>query len=96
VSSHSAAHASAPHSRNLTDKQLDAIAESNGLVGTVFATGFLRPDGAWHDDTPLDVIVRHIDYLVERLGITRVAFGSDFDGARIPKALGDATGMPKL
>lgn len=96
VSSHTAAHAIAPHSRNLTDKQLDAIAESDGLVGTVFATGFLRPDGAWHDDTPLEVIVRHIDYLVERLGITRVAFGSDFDGARIPKALADATGMPKL
>lgn len=96
VSSHSAAHAVAPHSRNLTDKQLDAIADSDGLVGIVFATGFLRPDGAWDDDTSLEVIVRHIDYLVERLGITRVGFGSDFDGARIPKALGDASGMPRL
>ena len=96
VSSHTAAHAIAPHSRNLTNKQLDAIAESDGLVGIVFATGFLRPDGSWADDTPLEIIVRHIDYLVERLGISRVAFGSDFDGARIPKALGDATGMPRL
>lgn len=96
VSSHSAAHAVAPHSRNLTDKQLDAIAERDGLVGVVFATGFLRPDGGWHDDTPLEVIVRHIDHLVDRLGITRVGFGSDFDGARIPKAMGDVTGMPQL
>ena len=96
VSSHSAAHTVAPHSRNLTDKQLDAIADSDGLVGVVFATGFLRPDGAWDDDTSLEVIVRHVDYLVNRLGITRVGFGSDFDGARIPKALGDATGMPRL
>jgi len=96
VSSHSAAHAVAAHSRNLTDKQLDAVRESDGLVGVVFATGFLRPDGSWQDDTSLDVIVRHIDYLVERLGISRVGFGSDFDGARIPKALGDASGMPRL
>lgn len=96
VSSHSAVHAVAPHSRNLTDKQLDAIAESDGLVGILYATGFLRPDGSWDDETSLDIIVRHIDYLVERLGIDRVAFGSDFDGARIPKALGDVTGMPRL
>jgi len=96
VSTHTAAHSVAPHSRNLTDKQLDAIAESDGLVGIIFATGFLRPDGSWDDETPLDIIVRHIDYLVERIGIDRIAFGSDFDGARIPKALGDATGMPRL
>jgi membrane dipeptidase len=25
-----------------------------------------------------------------------VAFGSDFDGARIPNAVGDATGLPRL
>jgi membrane dipeptidase len=41
-------------------------------------------------------MVRHIDYLVERLGIDRVGFGSDFDGATIPNAIGDVTGVPKL
>ena len=33
---------------------------------------------------------------VERLGIDRVGFGSDFDGAKIPQAIGDVAGLPKL
>ena len=35
----------APASRNLTDAQLDAIAESGGVVGLNYAVGFLRDDG---------------------------------------------------
>ena len=41
-------------------------------------------------------MVRHIDYLVERLGIDRVGFGSDFDGALMPTELKDVTGLPRL
>ena len=43
VASHSAAHALCESSRNLTDRQLDAIGASGGLVGIVFACPFLRP-----------------------------------------------------
>lgn len=96
VATHSNAHAICPSPRNLTDKQLDAIKESDGMVGINFHVGFLREDGQRDADTPLDVMVRHVDYLVERLGIDRVGFGSDFDGARMPRELGDATGLPKL
>jgi membrane dipeptidase len=52
VASHSAAHAICPSSRNLTDRQLDAIRVSSGLVGIVYACAFLRPDGADDADTP--------------------------------------------
>jgi len=45
IASHSACHALAPASRNLTDRQLDAIAASGGLVGVVYAVNFLRADG---------------------------------------------------
>lgn len=96
VATHSNAHAIAASTRNLTDKQLDAIKESDGMVGVNFATSFLREDGARDPNTPLDIIVRHVDYLVERLGIDRVGFGSDFDGAKIPAALGDVAGLPRL
>ena len=96
VATHSCVHALCPVSRNLTDRQLDAIRESDGMVGLNFAVSFLREDGANDPDTPLSVLVRHIDYLVERLGIDRVGFGSDFDGATIPLELGDAAGLPKL
>lgn len=96
VATHSNAHALAASTRNLLDKQLDAIAESDGMVGLNFAVGFLREDGQPNADTPLDTMVRHIDYLVERLGIDRVGLGSDFDGAMIPREVGDAAGLPKL
>ena len=96
VATHSNAHALSPSSRNLTDKQLDAIRESGGVVGVNFHVGFLRPDGEREPETPLSAIADHVDYLVERLGPDKVAFGSDFDGATMPNALGDAAGLPRL
>jgi membrane dipeptidase len=96
VASHSAAHAICPCSRNLTDSQLDAVAESDGLVGIVFASLFLRPDFADTGDTPMSLIVEHARYVAERIGVRHVAFGSDFDGAVIPDELGDVAGIPKL
>jgi membrane dipeptidase len=96
VATHSNAHAVCPASRNLTDRQLDAIADSDGIVGVNFHVGFLRPDGARDADTPLDVVVDHVDYLVARLGIDRVALGSDFDGATMPTELADCSKLPNL
>jgi membrane dipeptidase len=96
VATHSSAHSLCPTSRNLTDRQLDAIRESEGMVGVNFAVGFLREDGKDEEDTPLETLVRHVDYLVERLGVERVGFGSDFDGAKVPREMGDASGLPKL
>jgi membrane dipeptidase len=94
VASHSAAHALAPASRNLTDPQLDAIGSSGGLVGIVFACQFLRADLAEDPDTPLELIARHARHVADRIGAAHVALGSDFDGATIPAALDGAAGMP--
>jgi membrane dipeptidase len=96
VATHSNAHTLCPASRNLTDAQLDAIRDSGGMVGVNFAVAFLREDGGESEDTPLEAVVRHVDYLVERVGIDRVGFGSDFDGAKVPKQLRDAAGLPNL
>jgi membrane dipeptidase len=96
VATHSNAHALCPTTRNLTDKQLDAVKESEGLVGLNFGVNDLRADGGRDTNTPLEVLVQHIDYLVERLGIDGVALGTDFDGTAIPAEIGDATGMPKF
>lgn len=96
VATHSNAHALSASTRNLLDKQLDAIAESDGMVGLNFAVGFLREDGQPNAATPLETMVRHIDYLVGRVGLDRVGLGSDFDGAMIPQAIGDAAGLPRL
>lgn len=96
VATHSNVHALCPSSRNLTDKQLSAIAESNGMVGLNFATCFLRSDGATRPDTGLDVMAQHLDYLIDKLGEDRVGLGSDFDGAGVPEDIGSVAGLPVL
>lgn len=97
VATHSNAHALCASTRNLTDRQLDAIRDSGGVVGVNFAVSFLREDGLVRPaDTGIDAIVRHVDYLVDRMGIDHVALGSDFDGAVIPAELGGVAGLPRL
>jgi membrane dipeptidase len=96
VVSHSAAHAVTPLSRNLTDDQLDAVADTGGVVGLTFAANALRPDGESDADAPIDVAVDHVDHLVDRMGVEHVALGSDFDGATVVDAIGDAAGLPVL
>ena len=96
VATHSCVHALCPSARNLTDKQLDAIRDSNGLVGLNLSVNDLRADAHRNADTSLDIVVKHFTYLIDRLGIDRVALGSDFDGATIPAAIGDVSGLPHL
>ncbi len=96
VATHSNVHALTPHPRNLTDKQLDAVRDSNGIVGLNYAVGFLRDDGKQDSHTPIETMVRHIEYLVDTIGIDRVALGSDFDGTTVPREIADASGNWKL
>lgn len=96
VVTHAGAHALCPSSRNLTDRQLDAVAASGGVVGVVFAAAFLRADGCEDPDTPVDRIAEHALYMISRMGAEHVALGSDFDGALIPAPLGDVTGLPRV
>lgn len=96
VATHSNAHALCPATRNLTDRQLDAVRDSGGVVGVNFAVAFLREDGKEEADTSISEIARHVDYLVRRMGVDHVGLGSDFDGATIPRGLGDASGLPLL
>lgn len=96
VVSHAAAHSIAPMPRNLTDEELDAIADSGGLVGVVFDTVMTRNDGELVFDTALDVIASHVEYIAERIGLDHVALGSDFDGCHPPAALDDASKMQAL
>ena len=97
VATHSNVHVLSAVSRNLTDTQLDAIKESNGVVGLNYAVSFLRVDGQRDpDNTPVSLMVDHIDYLVDKLGIDGVALGSDYDGTTLPSEMGDAVGQPVL
>ncbi|MFV0411566.1 MAG: dipeptidase [Paracoccus sp. (in: a-proteobacteria)] len=96
VSTHSGAHAVSASSRNLTDDQLRMIAASRGLVGLNFAAGFTREDGRRLPFDGFEPYLRHLDHLIGILGEDGVALGSDFDGALMPKDLGDARALPGL
>ncbi|MCE8546674.1 dipeptidase [Ruegeria pomeroyi] len=96
VATHSNAHAICPISRNLTDDQLRAIAESDGMVGLNFAVAFLREDGRKLSDVPLETMLRHLDHLMGILGEDRVGLGSDYDGAIVPEALTTVADLPVL
>jgi membrane dipeptidase len=96
VATHSNVHALTPSTRNLTDDQLEAVKDSEGIVGLNFGVNDLREDGDNNADVPLERMVRHLDYLVDKLGIDGVGLGTDFDGTKIPQEIGDVTGLPKL
>lgn len=96
VATHSNAHAITPHARNLTDDQLRAIAESDGMVGLNFAVAFLREDGKMLADVPISQMLKHIDHLMTVLGEDSVGLGSDYDGAVVPEELTLVSGLPKL
>lgn len=96
VATHSNVHALSTTPRNLTDRQLVQIRDSSGMVGLNYSVNFLRDDGMRVSSTGLDVMVRHIDYLIDKLGEDHVGLGSDFDGCTVPDAIKDVTGVSSL
>lgn len=96
VATHACAHALCPSTRNLTDRQLDAIRDTDGVIGLNLAVYDIRADAHLDEDTPLEIVVRQIEYLIDRVGVDRVALGSDFDGTVVPRKIRDASGLPHL
>ena len=96
VATHSNVHALCPSSRNLTDRQLDIIRDSRGMVGLNYAVGFLNADGSKDAARGWEPMLRHLDYMIARMGEDHVGLGSDFDGAEIPEVLGDVAGLQGL
>jgi membrane dipeptidase len=96
VVSHAGANAIAPIPRNVTDRQLDAVRGSGGLVGVLFDAVMTHADGDLDAQGSLETIARHVEHMAERMGVEHVALGSDFDGCRPPAALADATRTQSL
>jgi membrane dipeptidase len=96
VATHSNAYALSASPRNLTNRQLKQIRESNGMVGFNYATFYIRDDGNASPDMGWEPLLRHLDHLIEHLGEDGVGLGSDFDGCIVPTLIGDVTGVPRL
>lgn len=76
VCSHSSARALCDHPRNLTDDQLRAIAEKDGVVQVCLYGGFLCAD---RPATVKDAVA-HLQHMISVMGIRHVGIGTDFDG----------------
>lgn len=93
IASHSSAAYLNKHVRNLTDMQIQAIAAAGGVVHVNFHRPFLAANP---DTATLDTLVDHIDHIVGLVGVDFVGLGSDFDGAKMPQGLEDASKMPSI
>lgn len=93
---HTGVHAICPVARNLTDRQIDAVGASGGVIGIAYDVAMVRRDGGLVRETPLTIFADHILYIADRIGVEHVALGSDFDGATIAASIGDVRGVQGL
>lgn len=75
IASHSNSRALCNVPRNITDEQIKAIGESNGLVGINAFNEFIHVD---RDKRNVDYLINHIEHIVDLIGIDHVVFGFDF------------------
>ena len=93
IASHSNCRAICNSPRNLTDDQIKAIADKDGVIGINFAPSFLTNSGK----ASIDDVVKHIEHIVEIAGINHVGLGTDYDGiSSTPNGLEDVSKLPNL
>ena len=78
------------HTRNLTDGQITAIIENQGVIGLNFYTEFV---GGSRD---LDMVRAHLDRLLELGGERSAALGGDWDGCDTIADLPAIDSLPRL
>lgn len=93
VFSHGCVFARHPHSRNLTDDQLRALAEAGGVMGMAFYDRFVAEENG-----DLESLLDHFEHAVGVAGPDCVGLGSDFDGlpAGTVPLVPDAAHLPML
>lgn len=75
VASHSNCRTICGHIRNLTDEQIKALIQKDGLIGINFVPFFVA-----EHEPKLTNLFDHIDHIVSLGGENHLFFGSDFDG----------------
>lgn len=78
IMSHTAVYSLCNHARCMTDDQIRALAAKGGAMGIAFAPQFIHPEGG--EKASIDLLVDHIAYVADLVGIEYVAIGSDYDG----------------
>lgn len=73
--SHGNARSICNHIRNLDDKQLQLLKESNGVIGLAVMRFFLNDD---KESANIGDVIKHVIYIKDNFGIDHVGFGFDF------------------
>lgn len=76
INSHTACARFVDIERNFDDAQLRELAQTGGLAAVTYVPRFLTPSGPVSSQE----VFRHLEHMVEIMGIEHVALGSDFDG----------------
>ncbi|WP_440602755.1 dipeptidase [Bacillus sp. GB_SG_008] len=76
IASHSNSYELCQHPRNLTNEQIKALIQKDGMIGITFVPMFL----AANKSVCMDDILRHVEHVCMLGGEKNVGFGSDFDG----------------
>lgn len=93
---HTGAHAVSPHSRNLTDDQLRAIADSGGVVGLTLGSMSYADEADPDADATAADLAEHASHVADTVGVDHLALGSDFDGARLLDDVAEVTDLPRV
>jgi membrane dipeptidase len=101
LATHSNCKALCDHHRNLTDEQIEALAEKGGVINLSFCAGFIKDSVSSSDPESLSKVtiedwLDHLDHAVELIGADHVGVGSDFDGGCGFPGLDDITKIPDL
>jgi len=82
IASHSNCRAICDHHRNLSNKQITALAQNGGVINLSFCGEYLRKGISSENLSmvSLDDWLDHLDHVVNLVGPNYVGIGSDFDG----------------
>ncbi|MGD9569987.1 MAG: dipeptidase [Sedimentibacter sp.] len=75
IASHSNVRTLCNTPRNLTDDQIKAIGERDGLIGINSFNEFIHEDPSKRN---LDYLIKHMEYIINLIGIDKVSVGFDF------------------
>lgn len=92
IVSHTGIRAARPLWRNIDDEQIRTVAETDGVIGIIFAWRYL---GERHGG--VEMLAPHFEHVRRLVGARHLALGSDYDGAVEPvRGLENVSDLPKV
>jgi membrane dipeptidase len=98
VASHTGAKGICTDSRNLSDKAIEAIAGTGGVIGVGFYREFFKKKKGENDEIRASIkdVLDTVDYIAKLTSVDNVALGSDYGFILVPSGLENAGCVKKL